>query len=62
GDVTAWLDEVADINLTMKETSACGLGQAAPLITESLLRYFPEAVRAHIEGSALLETERTDDE
>ena len=49
-DFTAWLDEVADLNLTMKETSACGLGQAAPLITESLVRYFPEVVRAHVAG------------
>jgi len=49
-DFTMWLDEVADLNLTMKETSACGLGQAAPLITESLVRYFPEVVRAHVAG------------
>jgi NADH:ubiquinone oxidoreductase subunit F (NADH-binding) len=42
------LDEVADLNLTMKETSACGLGQAAPLITESLVRYFPEAIQEHV--------------
>jgi NADH:ubiquinone oxidoreductase subunit F (NADH-binding) len=49
-DVSAWIDEVADLNRTMKETSACGLGQAAPLITESLLRYFPEAVRQHVLG------------
>jgi NADH-quinone oxidoreductase subunit F len=47
-ELAAWLDEVADLNKTMKETSACGLGQAAPLITESLLRYFPEAVQAHV--------------
>ena len=47
--VGAWLDEVADLNKTMKETSACGLGQAAPLITESLVRYFPEAVQRHVE-------------
>ena len=33
----------------MKTTSACGLGQAAPLFTESLLRYFPDQVRAHVE-------------
>jgi NADH:ubiquinone oxidoreductase subunit F (NADH-binding) len=49
-DFTMWLDEVADLNLTMKETSACGLGQAAPLITESLVRYFPEVVRSHVAG------------
>ncbi|MEM7416690.1 MAG: NADH-ubiquinone oxidoreductase-F iron-sulfur binding region domain-containing protein [Gemmatimonadota bacterium] len=47
-EVEAWLDEVNDLNKTMKETSACGLGQAAPLITESLIRYFPEAIEAHI--------------
>lgn len=47
-DLTAWLDEVNDLNKTMKETSACGLGQAAPLITESLLRYFPAEVEAHV--------------
>jgi len=28
----------------MKATSACGLGMAAPLITESLLKYFPEEI------------------
>lgn len=49
-DLTDWLDEVHDLNKTMKETSACGLGQAAPLITESLLRYFPDAVQSHVAG------------
>lgn len=44
-DLSQWLDEVADLGRTMKETSACGLGQAAPLITESLIRYFPDAVQ-----------------
>lgn len=48
----AWLDEVADINRTMKETSACGLGHAAPLIAESLVRYFPAAVQNHIAHSS----------
>lgn len=43
-----WLDEVADLNATLKRTSACGLGQAAPLLTESLLRYFPEQVKEHV--------------
>ncbi|MYI23703.1 MAG: hypothetical protein F4043_13520, partial [Gammaproteobacteria bacterium] len=46
--LVAWVDEVADIGYTMKETSACGLGTAAPLITESLMRYFPEAVSRHV--------------
>ncbi|NNK63483.1 MAG: hypothetical protein HKO98_09720 [Gemmatimonadetes bacterium] len=49
-DLTAWLDELADLHATMKSTSACGLGQAAPLVTESLVRYFPERIRAHVEG------------
>ncbi len=44
-----WTGEVADLNRTMKETSACGLGQAAPLLTESLMRYFPEQVRQRVE-------------
>jgi NADH-quinone oxidoreductase subunit F len=47
-ELTEWLDEVADLGATMKATSACGLGQAAPLITESLVRYFPEAVERQV--------------
>jgi len=43
-----WLAEVQDIGSTMKSTSACGLGMAAPHVTESLLRYFPEQVEAHV--------------
>ncbi len=43
-----WVDEVTDLGQTMKQTSACGLGQAAPLITESLLRYFPDQVARHV--------------
>lgn len=43
-DVAAWHEEVADIGAVMKATSACGLGMAAPHITESLNRYFPEQV------------------
>ena len=57
-EISEWLDEVADLNETMKQTSACGLGQAAPLITESLVRYFPEAVQAHVSGSAAVENSR----
>jgi NADH-quinone oxidoreductase subunit F len=45
-----WVDEVADLNETMKKTSACGLGQAAPLIAESLLRYFPDQVARSVGG------------
>ena len=42
-----WLQEVSDIAHTMKATSACGLGMAAPLIVESLIRYFPDQVERH---------------
>ncbi len=52
-DLSAWLDEVRDLGTTMKEVSACGLGQAAPLISESLLRYFPEKVAEHVGERAL---------
>jgi NADH-quinone oxidoreductase subunit F len=47
-ELAAWTAEVEDIGRTMKATSACGLGMAAPLVSESLLRYFPDAVRAHV--------------
>ena len=50
GTVEAWVDEVTDLNEVMKKTSACGLGQAAPLLTESLIRYFPDRVREHVAG------------
>ncbi|MAE75570.1 MAG: hypothetical protein CMJ85_01720 [Planctomycetes bacterium] len=43
-----WQSEVVDIGTTMKATSACGLGMAAPLVTESLLRCFPEEVEKHL--------------
>ncbi|MGK0188141.1 MAG: NADH-quinone oxidoreductase subunit F [Verrucomicrobiales bacterium] len=42
-----WLNEVRDIGDAMRATSACGLGMAAPNVTDSLLRYFPEQVEAH---------------
>ncbi|MDZ7780233.1 MAG: NADH-ubiquinone oxidoreductase-F iron-sulfur binding region domain-containing protein [Gemmatimonadota bacterium] len=45
-----WLQEVEDLGTTMMETSACGLGTAAPLITNSLLKYFPERVARHVAG------------
>ena len=51
-DLTAWLDEVNDLGQTMKAVSACGLGLAAPLITESLMRYFPDRVAQHVQTMA----------
>jgi NADH-quinone oxidoreductase subunit F len=47
-DLSQWIAEVTDIGATMKATSACGLGMAAPHVTESLLRYFPDQVEAHL--------------
>ena len=47
-DVATWKEEVADMATTMKATSACGLGMAAPLVVESLVKYFPEQVEAHV--------------
>jgi len=49
-ETAAWLSEVNDIGQAMKATSACGLGMAAPLIAESLVRYFPEDVKRHVES------------
>jgi len=49
--VGAWIDEVHDIGQVMQSISACGLGIAAPLITESLLKYFPERVAEHVGAS-----------
>lgn len=52
GSLETWLDEVRDLGTTMKKLSACGLGVAAPLITDSLVRYWPERVREHVQGAA----------
>ena len=47
-DLTKWKSEVSDIGKTMQATSACSLGTAAPNITESLMKYFPEQVEQHV--------------
>ncbi|MGY8641169.1 MAG: NADH-ubiquinone oxidoreductase-F iron-sulfur binding region domain-containing protein [Verrucomicrobiales bacterium] len=47
-ELSQWVAEIEDIGSTMKATSACGLGMAAPNVTESLMRYFPEQVEAHL--------------
>jgi NADH-quinone oxidoreductase subunit F len=51
-DLGEWVDEVTDLGQTMKDTSACGLGMAAPLIVESLLKYFPDQVTGYVELGA----------
>ena len=48
-DMKVWLEEVYDLNETMKSVSACGLGMAAPLVVESLIKHFPEQVTTHVE-------------
>ncbi|MEM7234147.1 MAG: NADH-ubiquinone oxidoreductase-F iron-sulfur binding region domain-containing protein, partial [Planctomycetota bacterium] len=45
-----WIAEVSDIGEVMRSTSACGLGVAAPLVTDSLLRYFPDDVARHVKA------------
>ena len=45
-----WIEEVRDIGATMMATSACGLGVAAPHVTESLLKYFPQQITRHLES------------
>lgn len=51
-DMTVWLSEINDLSEVMKSTSACGLGMAAPLVVESLVKHFPERVREHVEGKS----------
>ena len=48
----AWIGEGTDIGQTMKATSACGLGMAAPHVTESLLRYFRPQVEQSLKSRA----------
>jgi NADH-quinone oxidoreductase subunit F len=49
-ELKEWQTEVADIGETMKAVSACGLGTAAPLVVESLIKHFPDQVRDHVEA------------
>ena len=46
-DALEWVKEVDEIGEVMKATSACGLGIAAPNVTDSLQKYFPEAISNH---------------
>jgi len=49
-DIDLWTGEVHEIGGVMKAISACGLGMAAPLLAESLVRFFPERVGRHVKG------------
>ena len=55
----AWTAEVEDIGRVMRATSACGLGQAAPLITQSLLKSFPEEVLAALRAENPMKEDRS---
>ena len=46
----AWNCEVDDLGSTMMAASACGLGVAAPNITKSLAKYFPDQVTKHVQN------------
>jgi len=46
-----WEAEVREVGQVMKAASACGLGTAAPLVSDSLLRLFPEGIAARFDGS-----------
>ena len=46
----AWKSEVTDMGAAMKATSACGLGMAAPFISESLLKYFPDQIAQRVQA------------
>ena len=43
--------ELEDIGKTMMATSACGLGTAAPNVTQSLMKYFGPEVDDHARAS-----------
>ncbi len=47
-DADQWTDQVRGVCETMKATSACGLGTAAPLVVESLLNHYPGRVERHV--------------
>lgn len=50
GDLAQWTEEVTDIGAVMKATSACGLGIAAPLVSDSLMKYFGSQVARHVKS------------
>ncbi|MEE3233163.1 MAG: NADH-ubiquinone oxidoreductase-F iron-sulfur binding region domain-containing protein [Candidatus Latescibacterota bacterium] len=53
----SWLEEVQDLGAVMRSTSACGLGTAAPNVSDSLLKYFPEQIEAYLRVTADKEKE-----
>ena len=47
-DLETWTNEVNEIGEVMKATSACGLGMAAPNVTESLQKYFHDTINTYV--------------
>ena len=45
----AWHQEVQDLGQVMQHLSACGLGVAAAYVSDSLVRNFPDRIRAKLE-------------
>ncbi|NCF98196.1 MAG: hypothetical protein GWP39_01645 [Planctomycetia bacterium] len=45
------LQEIEDLEEVLAETSACGLGLAAPYITRMLKKYWPQQIQDKIDGS-----------
>ncbi len=43
-----WHAEVADLSDVMRSMSACGLGMAAPNVSDSLVKFFPEQVERYL--------------
>ena len=56
-DLASWTEEVRDIGAVMRATSACGLGMAAPFVTDSLLKFFPAEVEKHLRRSMTEQSE-----
>ncbi|MEE2883206.1 MAG: NAD(P)H-dependent oxidoreductase subunit E [Planctomycetota bacterium] len=47
------MQELADLEEVLGETSACGLGMAAPFITKTLKKYWPDVVQNYIAGHGI---------
>ena len=46
------MDEIADLEEVLGETSACGLGLAAPYITRMLKKYWPDQIQERLNGAS----------
>ncbi|MGB1398093.1 MAG: NADH-ubiquinone oxidoreductase-F iron-sulfur binding region domain-containing protein, partial [Planctomycetota bacterium] len=55
------MEEIEDLEEVLGETSACGLGLAAPYITRMLKKYWPDQIQQKLNGSTQA-SEGADDE